>query len=255
MGEDALGDRIVLESPSKDEVAIRNRVPTGEGDVDATDALRTLQDLVQRRLDRGDRNAPGVEADVDRDVVAGPLVRTDRHRRDPARIRNLIGVRGEAVSGCGRFGKPPDEPTPRDLTETVRVEREGFRHEERVPALTAFSTALRSVVHHGAVDHHRHRVGVGRGPGSGDRRTIDPDAGGQRLEDPVGAPGANDRRIEAIRRLGDLPLHPGRERQGVRAPWSLEELGPELRITERDDAARTSENDAASNLHVRWQSG
>ena len=124
MGEDALRDRVVLKSPSQDEVAIRDRVTAGEGDVDATDALRPLEDLVQRRLDRGDRHAAGVEADVDRDVVTGPSVRTHRHRGDPTRIRNLVGVLGEAVARRRRLGKPPHEPPPADLAEAVLIEGE-----------------------------------------------------------------------------------------------------------------------------------
>ena len=107
--EDRFLNRFILQLPLKDEVTIGNGLLILQGDLDEAILLR-LHDLVQGCVHLGDGHTAGIKRHVDRDVMSGPGGGFHRHRRDSARVGNLIGIRAEPIAAGDLVRPLPDEP-------------------------------------------------------------------------------------------------------------------------------------------------
>ena len=246
VGEDALRDRVVGQSPPKDEVPVGDRLAVGEGDADAIVPDPGFHHLVQRRLDRLDGDATRVDRDRDRDVVTRPDVGTHRHRGDPARVRHLVGVGREPCAGLLRDRRLPVEPAIADPAVSTLQEREELGNDvaDPVPSLDG-----RVVLDAAGHDHRRFA-------GRGERRSIDPHAGREDLEDAVRRPEVAHQPIGGVGIRIEPSVHPGCEGRDVEAlDGPLQVVVPVLGGREGHDPSRSPQHDAASRHHAVGHGG
>ena len=257
MREDALRDRVVLQAPTKHEVSIGDLPTLRERDGETAGSIPGLDDLMQRSLDRSDRDATGVDLDVDLDVVSGSHGRSHRHRSDAVRVRNLIGRLGESATGLDGPGHVPGEPPPIDLSEALVRSIAVVIENERFGNVTGTRVRGLDVVRRRKIFRHSVRMDHQRSD-PGRVRTPDPGRRGQRLKEAIGRPvlsarqafgGRGDsgsrrfiRRRPTLLKPNASPVFEGLSVEtSVRA---LEVLIPELRGREGKDPRRTSKHEA-----------